>query len=181
VAPAAVHVSRTLFRPSADTAQAAGEETRTSYSGCAAACTPAVSAGCTGVHKNAKRGDSRLPATGANGPGYAESRIGRPPPDFNGKEGSGVHGSTARVRTGLRRGHLVASCCKREEGHLQASPASCNSQQLLGRDFNPLGTCERRRASFGALAYVWPTVWPGGRANPMVDPKLARLENRYRR
>jgi hypothetical protein len=44
------------------------------------------------VHENAKRGDSRLPATVANRHGYAESGINRPPPDFNGKEG--VDGSS---------------------------------------------------------------------------------------
>ena len=44
------------------------------------------------MHENAKRGDSRLPATGSNRHDHAETRINRPPPHFNGKEG--VSGSS---------------------------------------------------------------------------------------
>jgi hypothetical protein len=44
------------------------------------------SEGAPRVHENAKRGNSRLPAKGTNRHGYAETRINRPPPHFNGKE-----------------------------------------------------------------------------------------------
>ena len=44
------------------------------------------------MHEKAKRGDSRLPATGANRHGYAKTGVGKTPSDFNGKEG--VDGSS---------------------------------------------------------------------------------------
>jgi hypothetical protein len=42
--------------------------------------------GAPRAHENAKRGNSRLPATGSNGHGYKENGINSPPPHFNGKE-----------------------------------------------------------------------------------------------
>jgi len=48
--------------------------------------------GAPRVHENAKRDDPRLPATAENRHGHVETRINRPPPHFNGKEG--VDGSS---------------------------------------------------------------------------------------
>jgi len=59
--------------------------------------------GAPRVHENAEGADSRLSATTANGHGYAESRINRPPPDLNGKR---------RVDGRLLQGARSKSACK---------------------------------------------------------------------